>query len=103
MTVSTYFSLDVKLLTVVWDVLWRVNAASRDIIATLSDFQVFPQGQTKMYAWSVIKQTKFIKSQKDVFFDLHGSIISESMANAFSMIDAECNLVGTDCPIKLHS
>lgn len=36
-------------------------------------------------------------------FDAHGSIISESIANAFSVIDAECHLVATDCPIKLHS
>lgn len=50
-----------------------------------------------------MKQTKFIKSQKYVFFDSHDSIISLSMANAFSMIDAECHFVGTDCPIKLHS
>lgn len=100
MTVSKYFSLVIKLLTVVWDVLWRVNGTSSDLIILCADFQVFPQGQTQIYAWSIIKQTKFIKMS---FFDAHGSIISESIANAFSMIDAECHLVATDCPIKLHS
>jgi len=25
------------------------------------------------------------------------------MANAFRMINTKCHLVGTDCPIKLHS